>query len=182
MSLHWLKHLDPGPSDPDLRLWLQQEGSTTKRLNQIYGPQAQNIKITQSQWGILMDDEIILFEPSKRYWIREVVLYINHKPWMWARSCFPEQTLASFDTNLGSFKDSLGYLLFSDPSLQRSAFSYTSITKAHPFYQAAIQYTETKHPCLWGRRSMLHFRQKPLLLTEVFLPDNLPQLSNKIDG
>lgn len=180
-TIHWLDCLGPEPSDPHLRNWLQQKGSTTALLNQVYAAQSQSINVTQAQWGKLIDDEANQLNPSRRYWIREVVLYINGKAWMWARSCFPEQTLQAFDINLSSFKQSLGYLLFADPSLKRSDFHYAAITKGHLLFEAAQQHTTTDDNYLWGRRSQLHFRHQPLLLTEVFLPGTLPKLGNGID-
>ncbi|QBH97884.1 chorismate lyase [Limnobaculum zhutongyuii] len=92
---------------------------------------------------------------DKRYWIREVFLFGDTIPWIWARTVVPEKTLSGPEQQLIELGDTpLGRYLFSQAALERD------------YIQVSLQ------DSLWGRRSRLRLSGKPLLLTEIFLPSS----------
>ncbi|MCD1127019.1 chorismate lyase [Jinshanibacter sp. LJY008] len=92
---------------------------------------------------------------DKRYWVREVFLFGDTIPWIWARTVVPEKTLSGPEQRLIELGDTpLGRYLFSQSTLERD------------YIQVSL------HDSLWGRRSRLRLSGKPLLLTEIFLPSS----------
>ena len=103
--------------------------------------------------------------------VREVLLYCDDKPQVFARSLLPLSSLTGEEqalTNLGT--QSLGQVLFNNPSLERkvievAAFDLnSSVGKLSQNLQ--LNFTHT----LWGRRSIFILENKPLMVAEVFLP------------
>ncbi len=99
-------------------------------------------------------DELALLPASERYWLREVVLYGDDAPWLAGRMVIPESMLNGPEYALTTLGDMpLGRWLFRDGIPARDY----------------IQLGRTGS--LWARRSCLRPNGKPLLLTELFLPD-----------
>jgi chorismate--pyruvate lyase len=106
--------------------------------------------------------------------VREVLLYCNDIPQVFARSLLPLSSLTGSEkalANLGT--ESLGETLFNHPSLERkiidiAEFDFTSsIGKLASDLQLNMAHT------LWGRRSVFVIDNKPLIVAEVFLPGAL---------
>ncbi|BGI51894.1 MAG: chorismate lyase [Candidatus Hamiltonella defensa (Ceratovacuna japonica)] len=144
-------------AEPDLPLevagWLMEAGSMTERFER----HCHNIIIDLKHEGFIehqaLSDEKELLPESPRYWIREVVMCADDEPWLLGRTVIPQDTLSGPEhalLNLG--KTPLGRYLFSSKDLKRD-------------------YIQTgRQGDLWARRSLLQLSNKPLLLTEVFLP------------
>jgi chorismate--pyruvate lyase len=64
----------------------------------------------------------------------------------------------------------LGAALFADPSIQRGPLQVAHIAADHPLHRAAGQASHLELPGLWARRSLFCRAERPLLVTEVFLP------------
>ncbi len=103
--------------------------------------------------------------------IREVALLCNGEPWVFARSVIPASSLTGHLRQLRGLKNSsLGEMLFRDPTMYR-----------HPFQVAAIDGQSQQIPkflrqplALWGRRSRFELRDKPIMVSEIFLPTFRP--------
>lgn len=98
--------------------------------------------------------------------IREVVLYGNNEPWVFARSVLPTTTLTGRLRRLrkqGS--QPLGAFLFSLPNLQRGALTAAPIAPHHGYLPPALH----QEALVWGRRSRFSVDGKALLVSEVFL-------------
>jgi len=105
--------------------------------------------------------------------IRQVILYCEDEPWVYARSVIPMTTLKGSLRRLGKLGNKpLGAVLFSDPSIERGEVEITSMTSLHPNYK----WTEHKgSEVIWGRRSVFKQRRKTLLVSEFFLPNIIQQ-------
>lgn len=137
------------------RDWLLLEDSMTKRFEQ-YCTQV-TVRIVRE--GFIHQDECIpeadLLPPSERYWLREIILCGDDEPWLLGRTVVPESTLDGPELALQQLGNTpLGRYLFSSSSLTRD---YIQIGRSE---------------ALWGRRSRLRLSGKPLLLTELFLPNS----------
>jgi chorismate--pyruvate lyase len=87
-----------------------------------------------------------------------------------------EQALA----NLGT--QSLGQVLFNNPSLQRETIEIASFDLNSSVAKLAQQLNLANQEELWGRRSVFVLENKPLMVAEVFLPDAIAyQLSSTVD-
>jgi len=99
--------------------------------------------------------------------IREVQLMCHNQAWVRARTVFPLSTLSG---RLGYLKklgnQSLGSLLFKDPSLKRTLFEIASMGGM----QGRSLGRQESGCALWGRRSLFYVKHKPILVAEIFLP------------
>ena len=101
--------------------------------------------------------------------IRQVLLYCNDKPWVYARSVIPMTTLVGPLRRLASLGNRpLGAVLFADKSIVRGEVEITELKSDHPSYLLTGCQTGN---ALWGRRSVFYKYRKKLLVSEFFLPD-----------
>lgn len=99
--------------------------------------------------------------------VREVLLVCHGQPWVYARSLFPLATLSGPLRHLRRLDNrSLGSLLFNDPSMKRTMFEVAALESRR--IKALVHLIP--QDILWGRRSLFYVKNKPLLVTEVFLP------------
>lgn len=104
--------------------------------------------------------------------IREVLISTQQLRLMYARTIFPPETLTGEEEELAHLKNrSLGSFLFKHPDLVRSEFLLASLKPHMEWYKKSVEYLEELPASLWARRSQFFLHGKPLLLTEVFLPD-----------
>lgn len=153
-ALNWLP---PGENALPATLldWLLEEDSMTRRFEQ----HCRAVTVEPVREGFIdaaeLTDEKELLPADGRFWLREIVLYGDAKPWLVGRTLVPESTLNGPELMLQKLGTRpLGRYLFSSSTLSRDFIETGSIDG------------------LWGRRSRLRLSGKPLLLTELFLPDS----------
>jgi chorismate--pyruvate lyase len=168
----WLNFI-PGMA-PAYATWMHDHGSLTRRIQQNCGQfQVRNFFTGLSMASI--DETSVLQLPRRQHiYTRDVLLYADNKPVVYAHSVVAGQHLrGAWHTlqHLGS--RSLGSLLFTHPLVRRSPLRFCTLTTVHPLYQQAIQTLDTPPSKLWARRSLFMLHGAPLLVTEIFLPDIL---------
>lgn len=158
----------PTTISPSLRSWLLEEKSLTQRMREYGDVQ---IKVLAEYWSRGLPSEYALLNvpDTESLWHRDVVITVNNKSWMAARTCIPHNTLEHLDSlkNLGNH--SLGDLIFAKLNGNRNKLEYASLSPKHVLYQLAKNEIDWGEP-LWGRRSVLQVNEKSLLLNEVFFP------------
>ncbi len=87
------------------------------------------------------------------------------KRWVVGRVVISKNAITEKLKNVGA--TSIGDLLFKDPNLKHGEFEFLLLNDEHPYWR---HIPSTDQP-VWARRSMLYFENKPLLITEIFLPD-----------
>lgn len=147
----WLPENSPIPAA--ISGWLMELGSMTRRFERhcslVQVEPQRECFVTRDQLG----EEAEHLPYSERYWLREIRLLGDGHPWLLGRTVIPQETLTGPDqalVDLGTVP--LGRYLFSSNTLTRD-------------YIKVGQQGE-----LWARRSRLRLADKPLLLTELFLP------------
>jgi len=101
--------------------------------------------------------------------IRQVILFCDDKPWVYARSVIPVTTLTGPLRRLAHLGNKpLGAVLFSDRSILRGQVEITSIDASHENYKWMGMNSDY---LTWGRRSLFYKQSKKLLVSEFFLPD-----------
>jgi chorismate--pyruvate lyase len=99
--------------------------------------------------------------------IREVILRGKDQPWVFARSVLPLTSLTGSLRRLRKQGNRpLGAFLFSQPNLKRSVIDLSFISRHHSYVPGEL----LKEASVWGRRSIFVLENKPLLVSEVFLP------------
>lgn len=161
---------------PSVRQWLAHPGSLTARLIAKSAGRFQ-VEVVRQVIGRpdLNECQALEIPPPSLALIREVILKGNGQPWVFARSVLPLTSLTGELRHLRKQTNRpLGAFLFSQPHLVRSPIAIAAINRDHAYVPAHLAGEKP----LWGRRSIFSLRDKPLLVSEVFLPDfvaSLPQ-------
>lgn len=159
---------------PDgLSLWLLDAGSLTQRLRQAC-PGRFRVRVLGQGWTRPSRDEAraLKLRPDAWAWTREVQLFCDQRPWVFARTLIPAWTLRGRGrrlTRLGA--KPLGAVLFADPGVRRGPVEIARIAAGQRLHRRAFaDFAEAPDP-IWGRRSLFRIDGRPLLVCEFFLPD-----------
>lgn len=172
--IHWT-HWSPKtlPSLPrQLRHWLSDTGSLTRRY-QALCEQYFHVELLEYDWQPALPEESrFLSHDMKQLMLeREVLLCDGDRAEIYARTVIPPKTYqemrARFD-NLGN--KPLGQMLFDDPTLKRGPIEVARLGPSQWLFQLAIQMMLNEPTELWARRSCFYLNNKPLMVTEIFLP------------
>ena len=155
------------PGKP-MQEWLLDRGSLTSRL--IAASKGEfHVEVVRQLFGVPRLDErqaLGMKRPALAL-IREVILFGQSEPWVFARSLLPLSSLTGTLRHLRKQGNRpLGAFLFSQPHLARSAIAVAEISRDHGYVPNNL----VGDRLLWGRRSVFYLQQKPLLVSEVFLP------------
>lgn len=147
------------------RDWLSDAGSLTARLLDASNG---NLKVRVLQQSLevpkFSERQLLGIGDRRRAMVREVILYGENKPWVYARSILPLTTLSGRLRKLRRLSNQpLGELLFKDPTMRREPVQVVCFDSASDINRS-----------IWGRRSVFTLDNKPLLVAEVFLPDFNP--------
>jgi chorismate--pyruvate lyase len=150
--------------------WLLHTGSLTERLQALTNKFELKV-LGQATIDADLSEQATLSDYHKHQWqIREVILYGDGKPWVFARSVLPEHLCKTTWATLGD--KPLGQRIFNDNKFVRSEFVITQLD-SNPI--AAINTASPSSTSatnqLWGRRSAFRIEDWNLLVAEVFLPD-----------
>ena len=155
------------------RFWLQDRSSLTARL-QSQGAFA--VKLLRQELARPTGDEAVVLNipPDQLAWVREVTLYCDGKPLVFAHTVLPYRPrgpLGRWLSRLGN--QSLGALLFAHYGFQRGPLSCKRLDPRHALFLPAVRamnLSDSPPPALWARRSTFVFRRQSVLVTEVFSP------------
>lgn len=150
--------------------WLLDPSSLTARLKkhcqkfrvEVLGQQIEPCHHLEANEDIKAGEQVL---------VREVLLYCDDQPQVFARSLLPLRSLTGTEQKLANLgNESLGQVLFNNPELIRKNIKVSSFEK-DSLLQNLIQSLSLKpQPVLWGRRSIFVLHDKPLMVAEVFLP------------
>ena len=149
----------------ELQSWLYESQSLTQRLRNQWKNITVHVLFEKQQTPFLTERRILNL-PEKRYvLVREVVLLSNKTPLILARTVIPAATLKIAQGNLTRLGSRpLGEILFSAPSLKRELLGIALIEPC--LWSKEFSQTER----LWGRRTQYSISEKPMLVSEFFLP------------
>ena len=135
--------------------WLNEEGSITAKIS---SDSKFKLEILSDDLGIAEDEEYLALDiASEEVRIREVVLYGDLVPLVYARSIIPNLTSSKGYPGLGTIGSKpLGDLLF-----QSELFIKTR--------REFAQFETSSKDLIWGRRTHYLVRGYPLSVMEVFL-------------
>lgn len=169
------RHLPRGIVPPNLSSWLFDTASLTQRLRQACHGRFQVRVISEAQARPLRDESVALaMRGHEGAVVRMVYLLCDGRPWVFARTVIPLRTLSGAQRRLAHLGSKpLGEMLFADKSMRRSEVEVARLAPGSLVFKMATQALERKPDEVWGRRSVFHLQDKPLLVSEVFLPDLL---------
>ena len=153
----WLnaKELSDGLTKKNILDWLEEEGSITSRIS---SHAEFKLEILNDDFGVAEAEEYIALEiPPEEVRIREVVLYGDLVPLVYARSIIPELTASKGYPGLGTIGSKpLGDLLFQSELFIKIRREFA-------------QFQTSSKEVVWGRRTYYLVRGYPLSVMEVFL-------------
>ena len=164
-AVNWLPcaHLTGAPAGV-WRSWLKEKGSLTLRLKSHAQLNFKVRVLSEEVTRAHPEERILLGCLPQRFWVRQVFLEVDGKPWVFARSVLPLDTrgvLHSRFTQVGN--KALGQVLFSDPLIRRGSFVFCAPN-------------QLSLPSLWGRASCFYSHNLRLLVAEHFLHPMAKQL------
>ena len=165
--------------EADLAPWLRNHGSLTLSIQQC----CKHFSVRSVRTGLVrisLDESALLeIAPQQLAYSREVFLYADEQPVVFAHSTFAHQHLRGAWTAVRSLGSKpLGAMLFAHPLVKRRPLRYKLLRRSHPLYKSAASMLDDPPQRLWARRSLFYLHGAPLLVTEVFLPGIL-QLSKR---
>lgn len=175
------KRLAPSHANP-WRPWLTYRGSLTWRiigfLKPTPGARSQRFRVERIQQRLRFpneDEYRALGRPThKRALVREVVLHADERPVVLAHSIAARRDLFGAWRSLRALGNRpLAAALFADPLVRRNPLEFVRVDFRHPLWRRACKVLGRELPALWARRSLFTRRGRPLMVTEVFLPEIL---------
>lgn len=156
------------------RGWLLKRGSLTQHIQRCC--EKFRVRLVNQRLAQPHSDERGLLGLREGEWalVREVFLYCGDDPVVFGRSVLPMKHLRGDWRALGELGDRpLGAALFANPLIQRTRLRFRQLDRQHALYRSAWQALHALPDQLWARRSLFILGGKPILVTEVFLPDIL---------
>ena len=153
--------------------WLRDRTSLTSRL-QARG--AFNLRVLKQGLGMPTLNEAVALGLRRRQiaWIREVALYCDGEPVVFAHTVLPYRPRGPLTGGLARLGNrSLGALLFANPGFMRVRLVNRRIDARHELFDAAIRTLRldaAPPKSLWARRSRFRYGAQSVLVTEVFAP------------
>ncbi len=164
---------------PDTVLrWLLDPASLTRRIQSACGGRFR-VEVQAQGYARPHLNEIRALDMRAHDWgfVREVHLLCDDVAWVFARTVIPRTTLTGPRRRLTRLKTRpLGAVLFADPTMERGPVEIARLTPADRLYPAAMRQQRRQPAEIWGRRSLFTLGGKPLLVSEIFLPDIPPCL------
>ena len=153
-----------------LQSWLFDPNSLTARLKN-HCHQFRIELLGQKMEPCQAHEAVDAVSAGEQVLVREVLLYCDDKPQVFARSLLPLSSLTGTEqalANLGT--ESLGQTLFNHPSLERKIINIAEFDVTSSVGKLASNLQLNMMKTLWGRRSIFVIDNKPLIVAEVFLP------------
>ena len=141
-------------TNAEIKSWLLEQGPITKRIKSIA---EFRLELIQDELSDATDDEILFLKiDSEEIRIREVILYGNENPMVFARTIIPDTTIEKGLKELGKIGNKpLGDILF-----EKDIFSKEDIVFAS---------FKDKESLFWGRKIKYTVKDQPFSVMEVFL-------------
>ncbi|MCP4323618.1 MAG: chorismate lyase, partial [Alteromonadales bacterium] len=149
--------------------WLYDHNSLTKKLES----QCSAFSIEIKQQVSVRPSSLLssYFKNEEKILVREVFLFCDEIPVVFAQTEIPYSTLTEQQTQLAEVGEkSLGKVLFQDPTMLRGQIEVTEFKNNSIFHQLTDDLKQPINHSLWARRSLFYLNNKPLLVSELFLP------------
>lgn len=149
--------------------WLLAAGSLTQRLQQVC-QQAFRVQVLKHEFipapEFICED--LSIQPNEQVLQREVLLCDGDEPLVFACSLLPEAALQGRYQELRKLGSRpLGHWIFSEPVLQRQTMLFAELSSRAALFQNLSNSAEAS---LLGRKTLFVGADKPLLVSEFFLP------------
>lgn len=152
--------------------WLLDEDSLTKRLQTVCRGRFR-VRVLSQGWArpMINEAQALGLPPHKYAMVRQVELLCDETPWVYARTIIPHRTLKGSLRRLAHLQSqSLGAVLFASPTMRRGEVEIANILANSRVHKLIEDQGGHLPRSVWARRSLFHLQDKPLLVSEIFLP------------
>ena len=153
--------------------WVLGTDSLTARLRGSCG-QDFAVRVLSEGWQRPLPDEraCLRLHRQRLAWVREVALCCDRQPLIVARSVIPRSSLRAGNQALRLLGTRpLGELLFSGAGSRRERLQLARLRQNDDLAERLRVQCGQPVDGQWARRVVHYLRHKPLLVTEVFLPE-----------
>jgi len=167
------RHLRPTEIPTGLRDWLCEPRSLTRKMRRQC-PAPFSLELLSQRWERPLADERLALgiRPGRLSLVRQVRLLCGGQALVFARSVIPLHTLRGRPGRLARLGTRpLADVLFTDGSVRRGEMEFTLLGPGAALLGLSVQALNTEPHGLWARRSLFLIKRKPLLVSEVFLPE-----------
>jgi chorismate--pyruvate lyase len=157
---------------PHFRDWLLDPASLTQRLICACAGRF-SVQVLDLGWDRPLPDERRRLGMRERdvALVRQVQLRCNEAVWVYARTIIPRTTLTGRERRLAHLgARPLGAALFADPTMERDPVEVARLTAGSVLFGLATRGLAAPPEEIWGRRSVFRLSGKPLLVSEIFMP------------
>jgi chorismate lyase len=156
-----------------LTVWLLDPASLTRRLQGLCSGEFRVRVLSQVRGRPRLDEARALgMRRGGLAIIRQVQLLCDEHPQVYARTVIPVSSLKGRLRRLARLgARPLGAMLFADRGMQRGVVELARIRPRETLYADAVRDPSQARGDIWGRRSIFRLAHKPLLVSEIFLPD-----------
>jgi len=155
---------------PAVRAWLGWPDSLTERVAEHLGDRVQIRVLSERVDRLLSDERAHLDVRARTARVREVQLEVRGVPYVVARTVFPDSTARVMNHALRQLGTrSLGSLLFGALRAPVHLREFTRL-EASSALCCVLRDHLPAHTDLWARRALHRLQERPLLVTEIFLP------------
>ena len=134
--------------------WLTESGSITSRIKSFSNFRLKLLRDGPGEVDTVEDDLIITNYDENN--IREVVLYSDEEPFIYAKSILPLETIRLGLGALGNLKENpLGDILFSNPEIKKKYMLFAKF--------------ESNKRIFYGRKGIYAVKSYPFSVCEIFL-------------
>lgn len=148
--------------------WLLEPNSLTAKLKH-HGCNFHVQVLSEKVFKLNVEQQSLLDGQYKEGVNREVLLWCNNQPMVYAQSWLPVTKSMQQQQLLELGDKPLGDVIFQHPDLKRTEIEVACFDEHHPVQQLIDQPSEGKRS-LWGRRSVFSLAQNRFLVCEIFLP------------
>ncbi len=132
-----------------------------------------SVRVLSQYWdrAEIEESRLLQIPPRQKVLLRQVQLLCGDRVCVYARSLIPLKTLKGKHQRLRYLGNRpLGGYLFANPGLRREKQHLASVSPKDPLFRIALSGSTPCGQQIWGRRSLFKIDQKPLLVSEFFLP------------
>jgi len=148
--------------------WLFAPGSLTKRLRAL-GEYTLEVINQAEAIALPHESDLLSLSEGAAIWVREVLMRINGRPCVTARSIASADAVGSTWPELSNRGESpLGNVFFNDRTVVRKPFEWAVLDRADPLSTLSTQF-DTKSERLLARRSIFVRQKIPVVVSECFL-------------
>ena len=172
LKMHWQKKYsaltnEPNISYENLSCWLKNRKSLTNHLKNLADLRIEQITSDNKNFSL---SEKYYFKPfrAESLYLREVLIYANNFPVMYARTVLPYKYLRGHWKDIKKLKTSpLSSVVYERASIKRSSFTYATSATCNGV-KKVMPYGSLEKDFVIARQSSFTYKQKSILLSEFF--------------